>query len=310
MAFDARLIISLGSPRVVNLSKSQQRFLKAVRDHVTEAGFQVQPDSATTDDVEQRLESVRQCHGVIVLAFSQWNAARIHRKQSKTVVLPSEFNHLGVCMAVAARRPLLVLREKVVTERGSLRKGYVRRLIDIPNSLDPEWLKSQEFKGTFENWKREVNSFRHVFLGYSSQASDVANTIRVFLAEKVGVTVFDWHDFRPGDTIWDSIERAESLTNCGIFLFMADDRLGSGSKQQFAPRDNVVYEAGYFAGAKGRQRSLIIREKGAKVPTDLGGILYLELANRGNISEIETKLREKVEQMLDKRPGTSAQWRR
>jgi hypothetical protein len=70
------------------------------------------------------------------------------------------------------------------------------------------------------------------------------------LAEKLRLRIFDWHDFRAGDTIWDSIQRAECLTNCGLFLFMADDKLGSGTKREFIPRDNVVYEAGYFAGAK------------------------------------------------------------
>ena len=91
---------------------------------------------------------------------------------------------------------------------------------------------------------------------------------------------------------------------------MADDKVGTGAKREFAPRDNVVYEAGYFAGAKGRHRSLIIREKGAKVPTDLGGILYLELAKRSSISEIETKLREDLERMLSDSPFSDGQWRR
>ena len=74
--------------------------------------------------------------------------------------------------------------------------------------------------------------------------------------------------------VWESMERAEGLTNCGLFLFMADDKLAVGSKPEFAPRDNVVYEAGYSAGAKGQKKSLVVREKGAKLPTDLEGRSY------------------------------------
>lgn len=274
MPFDVRLAINLISPKPENLSKPQERFLAALKDRLISAGLRILPDSASTDDARQRLEAIRQCHGIVVLAFSQWEAARMYKVQEKKWVMPTEFTHLGISMAVAARRPLLVLREKCVAERGSLRKGYVRRHVDVPNSLRPEWLESSEFESEFQSWLREVDCFRHVFLGYSSKATDVANSLWTFLSEKLKLRVFDWHDFRPGDTIWDSIERAECYTNCGVFLFMADDPLNSRSKREFAPRDNVVYEAGYFAGAKGRQRSLIISEKGARVPTDLGGILY------------------------------------
>ena len=79
---------------------------------------------------------------------------------------------------------------------------------------------------------------------------------------------------------------------------MADDKMGTGNKREFVPRDNVVYEAGYFAGAKGRKKSFVVREEGAKVPTDLGGILYVKLTNRNDVSPIETALREHLERML------------
>ena len=48
-----------------------------------------------------------------------------------------------------------------------------------------------------------------------------------------------------------------------------EDRMDS--TRVFAPRDNVVYETGYFAGALTRERTRIIREAGAKVPTVFGG---------------------------------------
>jgi len=60
---------------------------------------------------------------------------------------------------------------------------------------------------------------------------------------------------------------------------MADDTVTTADSQQRAPRDNVVYEAGYFAGAKGLYRSIIICEEGAKVPTDLARIMREGLAD-------------------------------
>jgi predicted nucleotide-binding protein len=96
------------------------------------------------------------------------------------------------------------------------------------------------------------------------------------------------------------IEDAERSTNCGIFLFMEDDVIGNGKNREFAPRDNVVFEAGYFAGAKRMSRSLAIREKNAKVPSDFGGILYLELPSRKSIAAVESKLTDHIGRTLNR----------
>jgi Predicted nucleotide-binding protein containing TIR-like domain len=295
---DTRLTVSISAPKMENLSEPQRQFLAALTDRIQRKGLRVLRHSATSDDAEDGLRQHGRCHGVVVLAFSQWQAERLYRAQGKTVVMPSEFCHIAAVMAVAARRPLLVLREKTLTERGVLRGGYLPHVVRVPASLKTEWLESPEFDRQFNRWIGEVECFHHIFLGYSSQATEAANAIHRFLSDTLKLRVFDWHDFRAGDTIWESIERAERLTNCGLFLFMADDKLTTGSKREFAPRDNVVYEAGYFAGAKGRKDSLVIREEGAKVPTDLGGILYLPLVNRRDISRIETPLREHLRRML------------
>ena len=56
------------------------------------------------------------------------------------------------------------------------------------------------------------------------------------------------------------------------------------------PRDNVVFEAGYFIGLKGKRNVLTIRESGSKMPADLGGDIYAFLADKGNIAPIERTL--------------------
>jgi hypothetical protein len=225
----------------------------------------------------------------------------LESNKEKSVVLPTEFTHIGIVQTLVSDRPFLLLHERPVAERGALRNGYVRP-VKLPNALSPDWLDSDEFGEEFRSWLQTVNLHKHVFLGYSSQATDVAMLILRFLTETLKLLVYDWHDFHTGDSIWDSIERAENLTTCGIFLFMADDTLTTAKSKQFAPRDNVVYEAGYFAGAKGRRRSLIIREEGAKLPTDLGGILYLSLDNRKSIAKSETKLGDNISRMLNPPP--------
>jgi len=294
---DTRLKISIQSPRKENLTGRQQRFLGAIIDQIERSNFCVLPDSRSTAGIEERSHKIAHCHGVVVLAFSQWECRRLSRDEKKAVIFPTEFAHIGAVLATATRRPLLVLREKSVAERGVLRPGYVP-VISLPNSLDVEWLKSEGFQREFREWVEHVSAYKHVFVGYSSQATEVAHILYKFLNEKLKVTVFDWHDFQTGETIWQSIERAERLTSCGIFLFMADDPVTSGNLQHYAPRDNVVYEAGYFVGAKGLSRSIIVYEEGAKVPTDLGGILHLPLGSRQSIATIETALAERLGRLI------------
>jgi len=224
---------------------------------------------------------------------------RLYRKQELKVFFPSEFTHIAAAMAVAAKRPILVLKEKAVAERGTLRRAYVHTVVQMPNAVDSEWLTSTEFNEEFNKWLKLVNCHKHVFLGYSSQASTVADRIRKFIVDELHLTVFDWRDFQPSGTIWDSIEKGERLTDCGVFLFMADDQLSRGKKKQLAPRDNVVYEAGYFAGANTTRRSF---GRSAKIPTDLGGVLYLELADRTNFSPIAAKLGEHLGALQEGRP--------
>jgi predicted nucleotide-binding protein len=56
----------------------------------------------------------------------------------------------------------------------------------------------------------------------------------------------------------------------------------------------VLFEAGFFSSAKGKGRTLIIREEGTKFPADLGGDVYLALKDRKDISPVLTRLRKKL----------------
>lgn len=108
----------------------------------------------------------------------------------------------------------------------------------------------------------------------------------------LNVSVLDWQsDFIPGRTIIDQIEEAAARSIARIFLFTKDDDLANPSETyQSVPRDNVVFEAGYFSGLKGKRKVLIIREASSKMPADLGGDIYASLLDRNDITPIERTL--------------------
>jgi predicted nucleotide-binding protein len=59
------------------------------------------------------------------------------------------------------------------------------------------------------------------------------------------------------------------------------------SSTKGAPRDKLVFEVGYFISLKGKRNVLIVREKGWKMPADLGGDIYALLPDKVDIRPIE-----------------------
>jgi predicted nucleotide-binding protein len=112
------------------------------------------------------------------------------------------------------------------------------------------------------------------------------------------IDVIDWAmDFGAGATIMEEVSSGIKKSRCGLFLFSRDDPL-EGDVQYAAPRDNVIFEAGFCMAVKGPQRTTIIREEGAKIPADLGGTIYIGLKDRADISPIQEKLRQALAKAL------------
>src|SRR5580658_1893801 len=90
---------------------------------------------------------------------------------------------------------------------------------------------------------------------------------------------------------WTRLNRPQRARLAGSLLFTKDDDLINPDQRETAvPRDNVVFEAGYFIGLKGKRNVLIIRESGSKMPADLGGDIYAALGDKANIVPIERTL--------------------
>jgi hypothetical protein len=94
----------------------------------------------------------------------------------------------------------------------------------------------------------------------------------------------------PARSFLAEIEEAASRCSAAVFLLTKHDAL-QGDTDRAARRDNVVSEAGYFAQAKGKDRVLIAREEGSKMPVDPGGDIYASLVTRRDIGPIRDPLR-------------------
>jgi hypothetical protein len=229
----------------------------------------------------------RRCTGAVILGMPRW---RLQDDQGEQVLLPTEFNHYEGALARTLGLPTLVLAHRAVMRRVVFDLSFGGYIGQFPEDADLNWLHCDEFRVPFGYWKALLDERRDVFLGYCSSSSHTAEMIKRYITS-LGARVLDWRtDFIPGRTIIDQIEQAAARSIGGIFLFTKDDDLDLPDQSvadRSAPRDNVVFEAGYFSGLKGKRNVLIVREIGSKMPADLGGDIYAPLPDKDDISPIE-----------------------
>ena len=211
--------------------------------------------------------------------------------------MPTVWNHFEGAYALALRKELLVIREGNVAADGITWDGGGQIVLTMRDGDGPEWLETPYAKTQIDAWIDVVKSIDDVFLAYSSKARATANDINKFLSSR-GVSVRDWEiDFRPGGTILDELIEASRSCLGAVMLLTKDDEF-FGEVNFAAPRDNVIFEMGLFMEAKGRERVLVVREEGAKMPADIHGGIYLSLQDRNDITPIQTKLLDFVEKRI------------
>jgi hypothetical protein len=295
-----RIYLSVSQDAVLNTN--QQQVKHAIIEAIRAAGMEPQVflEHGQLDDAWsfQRASKIMSfCAGAIVLAFAQWESQGIEPRNERGL-MAVEGNHFEGGLAIAHKIPLLILREEGVLHRGVVATDGGIRIGQIPRGATAEWItKDTSFQKQFDSWKAQLAQRSDVFLGYCSSSTGTAKNLKRFLEKDLGARVLDWQtDFTPGQTILQQIEEAAARCSAGIFLFTQDDKLPDGDEAIMAsPRDNVVFEAGYFIHAKGKERVLIVRQDGTKMPADLGGDIYAVLKEKSNIEPIEDIVRRFIE---------------
>lgn len=278
--------VFVSSPIKKRLTESQRVISDAIvqRIRAEKLSDQIFDEGGIPDRVwsaEDCLEVMRKCQGAVLLGFPRWSSS----ESGKSIKLTTEFLHYEGVLARSLRLPILTIIEEGVQER-----GVIERPLIIPVGADQSWVESHDFNLHFQAWLRKIRARHDVFLGYCSKASPVANAVIDHLGS-LGVSVRDWKkDFRHGYNIIEEIEAAAWDCSCAIFVFSPDDDLLVGSEHIAAPRDNVIFETGYFINARGRGRVLIVREAGTKIPADLGGNIYATLKDRNDLTSLKDEV--------------------
>lgn len=115
----------------------------------------------------------------------------------------------------------------------------------------------------------------HIFVGSATETEELAEKIAKALkkALKGRVDIALWRQvFRLGVVTLSALQREAAKCDFAVFVWGISDLTVSRRQRSRAPRDNVVYEAGLFAGALGAQRVFVVHANNTKIPSDYNGV--------------------------------------
>lgn len=139
-----------------------------------------------------------------------------------------------------------------------------------------------------------ANPRPRLFIVSSAEAHTEAEEIRLGL-EHEGWIVELWSDdqiFPVGSYPLDVLEGAVSKADFCIAIASADDLVRARDRKQMAPRDNVIFELGFFMSRIGRARTMLLVPKGKdiKIPSDFKGVTPITYDDNTTDQQLSTAL--------------------
>jgi CRP/FNR family cyclic AMP-dependent transcriptional regulator len=140
---------------------------------------------------------------------------------------------------------------------------------------------AQDIAGRLEQRNSLINRSNFmpkVFMICSAEALPIAKAIRVGLEHDASVTI--WSDdmiFPAGGYPIEALEQEVNDSDFAIALTEPDDLVLSRDRLSTTPRDNVIFELGFFMARLGRRRTLLLtpRREEVKLPSDFKGLTPL-----------------------------------
>lgn len=149
---------------------------------------------------------------------------------------------------------------------------------------------------------------KKVFIGSSSKALEKAHTIQQLLLELHADAVC-WQDAFPlsHNTIDDLIQASHQY-NAGVFIFDLDDQVvdPKTGDVRYIPRDNVLVEAGMFAGVLGKESVVLCTVPGVHETSDFKGMTTLPY-DPDNLELLKNRLRGWLDYSVRERKSPSAE---
>jgi len=207
--------------------------------------------------------------------YSLWHTFNIEllRRMFDTNEFSSEYSFWGAAFLGSDYLP-----DKIKDLHEDIQK-YIHRLISIKERL-PLIPEIPSIIGAPESHTVNVSSIKNndVFIVHGRDHG-AKETVARFL-NKLKLNSIILHE-QPnlGDTVIEKLER-NSEVSFAIILLTPDDKGGpnlDNTPSSLRARQNVVLEFGYFIGKLGRNKVCAIYSDGVELPSDVHGLLYIQL---------------------------------
>ena len=118
-----------------------------------------------------------------------------------------------------------------------------------------------------------------IFVMSSTEALAVASTVQLGFDHDKSRLVVVWENgvFQASHYPLHDLEEQVDISDFGIVVASPDDIQQSRGNERAVPRDNVIFELGFFMGRLGIERTILLEPAGedVKLPTDLTGLTTL-----------------------------------
>ena len=169
-------------------------------------------------------------------------------------------------------------------ERGSVRSSLSicdRNMRDSISSLESTYEQIELYEEYSEPTNATQHSFGNDIFIVHGRDDGAKETVARFV-EHLGIQPIILHEQTSrGKTIIEKIERLSDNAGFAIVLITPDDVGGLESEvddgQNPRPRQNVVFELGYFMGKLGRERVCPLFKGEVETPSDIDGIVYINM---------------------------------
>jgi predicted nucleotide-binding protein len=145
-----------------------------------------------------------------------------------------------------------------------------------------------------------------VFIASSVEGLPIAEAIALDLQFVADATIWDQGVFSLSEGTLPALDAVANQSDFAIVVLTADDMTTKRGRTNPVPRDNVLFELGFFMGRLGVERTYMVssRDNPPTLPSDLAGITPATFAERadGNlaaaIGPATTQIRQAMQEVM------------
>jgi predicted nucleotide-binding protein len=196
----------------------------------------------------------------------------------------------GILSAVGSKATPSGWGKKPLPVRRMLLLQILRQLTDDQiedlSSLGPQestWATSRTPQSTTpNNLSKVLAQGGPIFVVHGRDHASLHYVVRV-LQSSTGHQIVVLHEqANAGRTILEKFEQHAAVAAYAVVLLTADDEGGlAGGTAHPRARQNVIFELGFFFAQLGRKRVAVLVSQGVEKPSDIDGLVYIDLDSKG-----------------------------